>query len=206
MFSHNLIGLLRLIASDVSLAKQFADVYLRIAFKEIIVLIFQAEMAVRDQDPDFANYSSILARKCFESIIALSYRVQQNAVELAQSGQLGKILESQELAAICAQLSKKFGRFKDYKLAKINIFCFLALEMLTILRDAHKAAKDGGHEMPKPLCFDLLEPYELVKQVLREKQYSFFAISQLLAIEKQEPEWATVEAGDGWIKLELNGS
>jgi len=49
---------------------------MRIALREITVLTFQSEMALRDQDPDFANYSSILARKCFESVIVLSQRVQ----------------------------------------------------------------------------------------------------------------------------------
>ena len=40
-------------------------------------------MALKDQDPDFANYSAILARKCFESVIALAQRVYQNAQEFA---------------------------------------------------------------------------------------------------------------------------
>lgn len=72
--------------------------------------------------------------------------------------------------AICVQLKRKFRRFKDYRLAKINIFGFLVLEMLTILRDAYQAAKNNGHEMPEPQCFDILGPYELVKEVLRDKQ------------------------------------
>lgn len=64
--------MLRIVASNVSLTKQFVDVYLRIALREIIVLSFQAVIANNDNDPYFAYYSAILARKCFESVIALS--------------------------------------------------------------------------------------------------------------------------------------
>jgi hypothetical protein len=55
----------------------------------------------------------------------------------------------------------------------------MVLELLTILRDACNIANIAGHEFSLPKFFDLLQPYDLIKQVLCDKKDSFALINQL---------------------------
>jgi hypothetical protein len=61
----------------------------------------------------------------------------------------------------------------------MNIFGFMVLELLTILRDAYNISKSAGHEFSLPTFFALLQPYDLIKQVLCDKKDSFSVINQL---------------------------
>ncbi len=80
----------------------------------------------------------------------------------------------------------------------------MVLELLTILRDACNIANIAGHEFSLPKFFDLLQPYDLIKQVLCDKKDSFALINQLRQAQNKQPEWTSVDAVDGWTKLELN--
>ena len=79
----------------------------------------------------------------------------------------------------------------------------MVLELLTILRDAYNSANCASHEFSLPKFFNLLQPYDLIKQVLCDKKDSFAVVNQLRQAQSKQPEWTSVDAVDGWTKLEL---
>jgi hypothetical protein len=80
----------------------------------------------------FTNYSYILARKSFDSLLSIMLKVNDNAAELASNGKLQAILSSCELELLAKYIPSIVKR-KSLKLGRnFNIFIYLAFEVLDV--------------------------------------------------------------------------
>ena len=87
---------------------------------------------MRDNDEMFTNYSYILARKSFDSLLSIMLKVNDNAAELASNGKLQAILSSCELELLAKYIPSIVKR-KSLKLGRnFNIFIYLAIEVLDV--------------------------------------------------------------------------
>lgn len=87
---------------------------------------------MRDNDEMFTNYSYILARKSFDSLLSIMLKVNDNVAELASNGKLQAILSSCELELLAKYIPSIVKR-KSLKLGRnFNIFIYLAIEVLDV--------------------------------------------------------------------------
>lgn len=205
MFSHHLIGLLRLIAASDELFLEFATTYWPLVLKELILLTFQSSAARKDYDDEFALYSDTLARKICDSLVVFALKTKQHYSHFAQSGKLDTITGCKELGWISESLKSVTGQFKQFRKTKLQLFGLILLEVFTTLQETIKLATSEGFKVQPLLREELLDGYQIVKAILSDKKDQFAAISTLQSIYDSQVEqpWTEVEVGSEWTKLEL---